>query len=361
MIISRKSTRDFSGVDRYKNLLEKKYSAKPGQTVISNLTGEDHVSLFLACAELGLVTIISEISSFSEKLFYEKKYNIPFFVPERVNLIGVVDYCFGDDSIYSNLSEHVVDETDWTDDEPNDKILASPSSILIRSTTDSKIIEHTHEYMFSLGKRNSKLLEGNIQIENNIFFLVAALISDAIIQYEYDVTTDLVESLIIRKWVGTMDIGNPIFIKDVSGKLNKVDDYYDIDVIDDRPYMLVPVYNTVGVMGDYRLEELEDGSYTQLEKLDKVIINNHTLYLNHLNRIANEYVANSTLVYDSQYKKVYLAVWNDQEDLHHKVMKLYYQFEDRFEIARFSVLNQENFINGQDLDYESIRDYFRNK
>ena len=71
MIISRKSTRDFSGVDRYKNLLEKKYSAKPGQTVVNNLTGEDHISLFLACAELGLVTIISEVSLFTEKLFYK--------------------------------------------------------------------------------------------------------------------------------------------------------------------------------------------------------------------------------------------------------------------------------------------------
>ena len=204
MIISRKSTRDFSGVDRYKNLLEKKYSAKPGHTVVNNLTGEDRVSLLLACAELGLVTMISEISPFSEKLFYEKRYNIPFFVPEKLNLIGVVDYCFGDDSIYSNLSEHVVDETGWTDDEPNNKILASPSSILIRSATDSKVIEHTHEYMFSLGQRNSKLLEGNVQIEKDIFFILAALISDANIQYEYDVTTDIIESTTIRKWVGNV-------------------------------------------------------------------------------------------------------------------------------------------------------------
>ena len=361
MIISRKSTRDFSGVDRYKNLLVKKYSAKAGQTIVNNLTGEDYVSLFLACAELGLVTILSEMTPFSEKLFHERKYKIPFYIPDKINLLLPIDYYIGEESIYTTLADTILDEDGWTDDDLNYDILSRPDSILFRTSNENKIIEHTHEYMFSLGKRNSKLLEGNIQIENNIFFLVAALISDAIIQYEYDVTTDLVESLIIRKWVGTMDIGNPIFIKDVSGKLNKVDDYYDIDVIDDRPYMLVPVYNTVGVMGDYRLEELEDGSYTQLEKLDKVIINNHTLYLNHLNRIANEYVANSTLVYDSQYKKVYLAVWNDQEDLHHKVMKLYYQFEDRFEIARFSVLNQENFINGQDLDYESIRDYFRFK
>ena len=83
MIISRKSTRDFSGVDRYKNLLEKKYSAKPSQTVVNNLTGEDHISLFLACAELGLVTIISEVSPFTEKLFYEKRYSIPFYVPKK--------------------------------------------------------------------------------------------------------------------------------------------------------------------------------------------------------------------------------------------------------------------------------------
>ena len=360
MIISRKSTRDFSGVDRYKNLLEKKYSAKPGQTVINNLTGEDHVSLFLACAELGLVTIISEISSFSEKLFYEKKYNIPFFVPERVNLIGVVDYCFGDDSIYSNLSEHVVDETDWTDDEPNDKILASPSSILIRSTTDSKIIEHTHEYMFSLGQRNSKLLEGNVQIEKDIFFMLAALISDVNIQYEYDVTTDIIESTVLRKWIGNVEIGTPIFIRDKNNKLVEVDDYYGVEIIDDRPYMLVPVYDVVGVM-DEKYEQLDDGSYKYVGKFDKVIINNHELYLEHLNRIANEYVRDCTLVYDSVYEKVYLAVWEDQEDLHHKVMKLYYQFEDRFDISRFALLDYDLFSVNNSIDQEAIRDYFRNK
>ena len=360
MIISRKSTRDFSGVDRYKNLLEKKYSAKPGQTVINNLTGEDHVSLFLACAELGLVTIISEISSFSEKLFYEKKYNIPFFVPERVNLIGVVDYCFGDDSIYSNLSEHVVDETDWTDDEPNDKILASPSSILIRFTTDSKIIEHTHEYMFSLGQRNSKLLEGNVQIEKDIFFMLAALISDVNIQYEYDVTTDIIESTVLRKWIGNVEIGTPIFIRDKNNKLVEVDDYYGVEIIDDRPYMLVPVYDVVGVM-DEKYEQLDDGSYKCVGKFDKVIINNHELYLEHLNRIANEYVRDCTLVYDSVYEKVYLAVWEDQEDLHHKVMKLYYQFEDRFDISRFALLDYDLFSVNNSIDQEAIRDYFRNK
>ena len=360
MIISRKSTRDFSGVDRYKNLLEKKYSAKPGQTVINNLTGEDHVSLFLACAELGLVTIISEISSFSEKLFYEKKYNIPFFVPERVNLIGVVDYCFGDDSIYSNLSEHVVDETDWTDDEPNDKILASPSSILIRFTTDSKIIEHTHEYMFSLGQRNSKLLEGNVQVEKDIFFMLAALISDVNIQYEYDVTTDIIESTVLRKWIGNVEIGTPIFIRDKNNKLVEVDDYYGVEIIDDRPYMLVPVYDVVGVM-DEKYEQLDDGSYKYVGKFDKVIINNHELYLEHLNRIANEYVRDCTLVYDSVYEKVYLAVWEDQEDLHHKVMKLYYQFEDRFDISRFALLDYDLFSVNNSIDQEAIRDYFRNK
>ena len=360
MIISRKSTRDFSGVDRYKNLLEKKYSAKPGQTVVNNLRGEDRVSLFLACAELGLVTIISEISSFSEKLFYEKRYNIPFFVPERVNLIGVVDYCFGDDSIYSNLSEHVVDEIDWTDDEPNDKILASPSSILIRSTTDSKLIEHTHEYMFSLGQRNSKLLEGNVQVEKDIFFMLAALISDVNIQYEYDVTTDIIESTVLRKWIGNVEIGTPIFIRDKNNRLVEVDDYYGVEIIDDRPYMLVPVYDVVGVMDD-RYEQLDDGSYKCLGKSDLITINNQEFYLTYLNSIANKYVRNCNLVYDSVYNKVYLAVWEEQEDLHHKVMQLYYQLEDRFEITRFSVLDNGLFLLENSIDYEAIKDYFRNK
>ena len=196
MIISRKSTRDFSGVDRYKNLLVKKYSAKAGQTIVNNLTGEDYVSLFLACAELGLVTIISEMTPFSEKLFYERKYKIPFYIPEKIGLLLPIDYYIGEESIYTTLADTVLDENGWTDDDLNNDIFAKPDSILFRTSNENKIIEHTHSYMLSLGKRNSKLLKGNVQVEKDIFFLITSLISDVNIQYEYDVTTDIVESIL---------------------------------------------------------------------------------------------------------------------------------------------------------------------
>ena len=83
------------------------------------------------------------------------------------------------------------------------------------------------------------------------------------------------------------------------------------------------------------------------------------MYLRDINRIANEYVKNSLIIIDKEYDKIYLAVWEDQDDLHHKVMKLYYQFEDRFEISRFAVLNQKHFLSGIKIDNEAIRDHFR--
>ena len=360
MIISRNTTRDFSGVDRYKNLLEKKYSAKAGQTVVNNLIGEDYVSLFLACAELGLVTIILEISPFTEKLFQEKKYSIPFYVPEVIDKLGSINYYFGNQSIFSSLSEYRVDEDDWNDDEPNKKIQAEPDSVLIRSFENSRLIEHTHEYMFSLGKRNSKLLSGNVQVEKNIFFILAALISDVNIQYKYDVTTDVIESSTLRKWIGNTEIGTPIFIRDDSNRLIEVDNFYTIDIINDRPFMLVPVYDVVGAMDD-RYEKLDDGSYISLGESDLVTINKKEFYLSYLNSIANKHVRDCNLVYDAVYNKVYLAVWEDQEDLHHKFMKLYYQLEDRFEISRFAILDYNLFLIDNKLDYEAIKDYFRNK
>ena len=359
MIISRKSTRDFSGVDRYKNLLVKKYSAKAGQTIVNNLTGEDYVSLFLACAELGLVTIISEMTPFSEKLFYERKYKIPFYIPEKIGLLLPIDYYIGEESIYTTLADTILDENGWTDDDLNNDIFAKPDSILFRTSNENKIIEHTHSYMLSLGKRNSKLLKGNVQVEKDIFFLITSLISDVNIQYEYDVTTDIIESTVLRKWIGNMEIGTPIFIRDKNNRLVEVDDYYDIEFIDDKIYMLVPVYDVVGTMEE-RYEE-KSGGYTSLGKSDSITINNKHLYLNYLDSIASQFVKDSNIVYDSQYDKVYLAVWSSQEDLHNKVMKLYYQFEDRFEISRFAVLDQEMFTNDEGLDYETIRDYFRFK
>ena len=84
-------------------------------------------------------------------------------------------------------------------------------------------------------------------------------------------------------------------------------------------------------------------------------------YLSYLNSIANKHVRDCNLVYDAVYNKVYLAVWEDQEDLHHKFMKLYYQLEDRFEISRFAILDYNLFLIDNKLDYEAIKDYFRNK
>ena len=124
--------------------------------------------------------------------------------------------------------------------------------------------------------------------------------------------------------------------------------------------MLVPVYDVVGAMDD-RYEKLDDGSYNSLGKSDLVTINKKEFYLSYLNSIANKYVRDCNIVHDTLYNKVYLAVWEDQEDLHHKVMKLYYQLEDRFEISRFAILDYDLFLINNKLDYEAIRDYFRNK
>ena len=214
--------------------------------------------------------------------------------------------------------------------------------------------------MFSLGKRNSKLLSGNVQVEKNIFFILAALISNVNIQHKYDVTTDVIESSTLRKWIGNTEIGTPIFIRDDSNRLIEVDDFYTIDIINDRPFMLVPVYDVVGAMDD-RYEKLDDGSYNSLGESDLVTINKKEFYLSYLNSIANKYVRDCNIVHDTVYNKVYLAVWEDQEDLHHKVMKLYYQLEDRFEISRFAILDYDLFLINNKLDYEAIRDYFRNK
>lgn len=358
MTISRNTTRNFSGVDRYKNLLEKKYSAKAGQTIVNNLQGEDYVSLFLACAELGLVTVQTEIAPFSESLFNERRYKIPFYIPDKISLLLPIDFYIGDNNIFSSLADTIIDEEGWTDDEPNWRIDSKPESILFRTSNDNNIIEHTHEYMLSLGKRNSKLLDGNIQIEGNIFFLIATLISNVNIQYDFDVTTTDVESIMMREWVGDVRIGTPIFIKK-NNKLVEVDDFYNVDIIDDRPFMIVPVYDTVGAMSDRY--ELTDDGYKCLGKSDIITINNQEFYLSYLDSLANKFVKDSNIIYDPQYKKVYLAVWRDQDDLHHKFMKLYYQLEDRFDVVRYAVLDQDDFINGQEIDYEAIRDYFRNK
>ena len=120
---------------------------------------------------------------------------------------------------------------------------------------------------------------------------------------------------------GSSETSGPILTQNLSDEKFEVDRFVDPDgfyeptIVDGKLLLLLPEYDVVGNTGD-KFEELDDGSYRFCGRNDKIIINNHELYLNHLNRIANEYVKDCSLILDAECNKVYLVVWKDQEDLH---------------------------------------------
>ena len=442
-----------SEIDRFKNILQHKYKAYHGQTVMNALKGLESVALFFASAELGLVTAVTSVTAFTKLLFYEKKYDIPIYLDSKTDTILPIHYYFVHEywkvnedkptevKFYSEFAEHTIlfteNESDPSlyDYTPNNNIFAKNDSIIMKCTSSGttgtpKPIKHTHAFIESISKRNSKDFYGGVMATRRFhhgssfatFFLPSLMgenveriyyverigvcsnkrskkeipLSDVNhIQFPY--TTDVEEYLenystpnphliiytlskISETWkryldysvkdiislFGSSETSGPILTQSLSDENFEVDRFIDPDgfyspeVIDDKIFLLLPEYDVVATTGD-KFERLDDGSFRFVGRIDKVIINNHELYLEHLNRIANEYVKNCLLVIDKEYDKVYLAVWEDQEDLHHKFMKLYYQFDDRFQINRFAVLRRKDFLSGIKIDNEAIRDYFRNK
>ncbi len=446
-----------SEIDRFKNILQYKYKAYHGQTVMNALNGLESVALFFATAELGLVTAVTSVTRFNKNLFYKKRYDIPVYIDAKTEAILPIDYYFSSEKgvvgdlpveskFFAELSDNVIllyDDVELdsslVDYTPNDNIFARSDSIIMECTSSGttgkpKLIKHTHEFISYVAKRNSKSFYGGVMATRRFHhgssfatFFLPSLMSEDVerlyymerfaegkpfrkrakyhnlppvsladvdhIQFAY--TKDVKQylemsdtpypnlivytlSTIDPSWskylgysvkdivslFGSSETSGPILIQNLSDKNFEIDRFIDPDgfylpeVIDDKLLLVLPSYDVVANTGD-KFERNDDESYKFCGRNDKVVINNHELYLGHLNSIANEYVRNCLLVIDNEYDKVYLAVWEDQEDLHHKFMQLYYQFEDRFEVSRFAVLDQKIFLSGIKIDNEAIRDYFR--
>jgi hypothetical protein len=162
-------------IDKIKNYFLCNYEIKSGETVLIGYYGTclRKLASVFACLELGLsisiidysITVISPESTTKTKLLSPIHYFIcedDSFPREQPN------------SKYSVLIKHCLNTIYSTDIESHqynkkfdNEIEIDPKSIAMRCTSSGttgtpKIIEHTHEFLFDLCKRNSKMFYGNV-------------------------------------------------------------------------------------------------------------------------------------------------------------------------------------------------------
>lgn len=288
------------------------------------------------------------------------------------------------------------------------------------TTGTPKVIEHPHEFLLAVVLRNSSLYDNVVGIINNLnhgssiaTYYLPALASPKVtkfvhlfsspratpvkdldhlmLPYKHQLleacvldapsityyTLSVIPSALSRfhekkrfkeiiSFFGSNETSGPTLINRVSSKnfrenrYFKLDDFYDINVVDRELHVTLPVYNKVHCTNDIFTQEGD--TYLFDGRADLFRVNDHVIPLNDYHEIASQ-TATCDLIYDTARSAIYLAFWGDQPDVNKKVKRINKEL-NRLSgkvhfVDKFAVLDQEEFLTGVKLDQELVREYFR--
>ena len=153
-------------IDILKNYLLEIKNAKPGQKVIlANFFWPDYLAWYFACAELGIIFVVSDYPKSEATL-------------KKLEIYGDIDYIVYDHHCppgFVNLKEKLVDSNyvfKTYFDNSKTPILVNEQSVFMLSTSSGttgtpKLISHTHGFFASLLERNASLY--NLKSEQKCF------------------------------------------------------------------------------------------------------------------------------------------------------------------------------------------------
>ena len=170
---------------------------------------------------------------------------------------------------------------------------------------------------------------------------------------------------------GSNETSGPVFLNSVvpvedfaENRFYKVDDFYQLtfDAEDGAINVGLPYYDDLTIRTNDRFDQ-QDGYYYHLGRNDLIRINGLAVDLAGYRDIIHSHLP-CDIVYDTVKSAIYLAVWEQVEDLQAKLQmisdSLSKASEGRHTIDKYAVLDYDTFMRGVKIDHELLRDYFRN-
>ena len=294
------------------------------------------------------------------------------------------------------------------------------------TTGTPKIVHHTHEFIFALAMRNAVMFDGVIGQAFNLShgsslatFFLPTLFSENVTDYinfyllntenvleRYSIDhlmlpyPNMIEVFIdqykksihsginlysltyirsewkehtrdgkvkdIISFFGSNETSGPTLINRVSyedfnrQRYHVVDDFYGFEIRNTELIVTLPIYNTKIETKDEFLAN--DNIFLHLGRNDMHRINGRSFMESSYQRVVKDKL-NSDLVFDAVHNRMYLAVWETDDNLDTKINEIQEVLKQRSDndhyISKYKVLSYEDFLSGIKLDQELLREYFR--
>ena len=395
-------------IDWYKNLIQLHGGSYGDNIVIGTPPTVDQTACVFACLELGISISIVDYGrkdNFEQYKFTDPKTElltpIDFFI---VNETDDTDkYEFFSNTCLTTILVSKFNKTDVDLNKENLEVFATEDTIAIKctssgTTTRPKIIFHTHEFLYQVVIRNSKMFDQVVGLASNLnhgssvaTYYLPAIHSSKVTRLvhfgslggdlENTLRTNTVNHLMIPySWLleqvtrskfpdttfytlstiskemkkrynelhfrdiisifGCNETSGPTLINQISYEnfaedvYYQPDDFYKISIIKDILHISLPVYGTTINTQDIFSKAGEKYIFVVRDDLQR--INGRDVNLTEYKRIASE-TGNCDLIIDSAKSAIYLAVWDDST----KADELVMQINNKFKKAS----NKDHYIN----------------
>ena len=420
-------------VSKYKTYLIKNFNLHVGHKILIGMPPSIfQLAIFLAAQELGLVVCIIDYQrhdNWADENYIDPKTKL--LLPIEIIVLDNEHENVSDKQItLSKLCSNLVDIREIPDtDVVIDMTLSNHicNSIICTSsgtTGTPKVITHTHEFLTSLGKRNSIMYDGNVGFSWNLnhgsslaTFFIPSLMSENVKEihffnfndFQKVITTNQIDhymipyshwvervlsqtnkisncklytlSTIKSEWLekvknktfidiisifGSNETSGPVFLNKATtpgfreNRYFAIDDFYNIKLENDKDLTVTLPIYNKTIKTNDVFKK-SGNSYYHEGRNDLYRVNGLAIDVP-LYKHFIEFSAD--LIIDTAKDSLYLAIWDKDIDPKFASEQITIKYKEisqnRHYISKYKVLNYEDFLTGVKLDQEMLRDYFRN-